>query len=205
MGRINGWWKPSTLYLIWFAVGVVLIYLGEEYALARAAESGAALLGLWLVAVGVAMILKKLGVFRVDGWASAHVVDTYRALADLLWGFVFIGAGFALAASMVMDLAEPGSAGVFWSGILGSSSAVGVILSGGGLIVAVNGLIRTLAGSGRADPRQLGGLSFLLDRLAGAATLLLGTALSAVGLMLLMAPSFVTALLGKLASLITGP
>ena len=205
MGGIIGEWKPSTLHLILFAVGGGLVYLGQEWAVPWASDIGIGTLGVLMIAAGTDVIIKKLGVFRVEGWTRAEVVETYRGLAEMLWGFVFLGIGLVMIGVVVMDWLAPASAGDFWADLLTSPTGIGVILTAAGALMLINGLIRALAGSGRADPRRLGGLPFMLDRLAGAAVVLIGTGTSVVGLLLLTEPGVVTGALDATKGLVSGP
>ena len=69
-------------------------------------------------------------------------------------------------------------------------------------MLMLNGLIRALAGSGRVNPNHVGGLAGVLDRLAGAVTLGAGGAISVIGMLLLIAPGWITAGLERLSNLV---
>jgi hypothetical protein len=205
MGGIIGEWKPSTLHLILFAVGGGLVYLGQEWAVPWASDFGIGTLGVLMIAAGTDVIIKKMGVFRIEGWTRVEVVETYRGLAEMLWGFVFLCIGLVMLSVVVMGWLAPASAGAFWADLLSSPTGIGVILTAAGALMLINGLIRALAGSGRADPRRLGGVPYALDRVVGAAASLLGVLVSAIGLVLLTAPGVVTGALDAMKGLVSGP
>ena len=153
-----------------------------------------------LAAVGIDIGLKRLAAFREAGWAN--VVDTYRGLLELLWGAIFICLGLLIVTVVTMTWLVPGGVGNFWSDMLLSSTGIGAVASVVGLMLMLNGLIRALAGSGRVNPKLVGGLAGVLDRLAGAVTLGAGAALSVIGMLLLIAPGWVTAGLERLSNLV---
>jgi hypothetical protein len=190
--------------LVLFALGGGLVYVGQEWGVAYATDIGIVVLGILMVAAGLDIIIKKLGVFRIEGWSQAHAADTYRGILEVLWGVIFIGIGLVMAAVVPMNRLAPGNAGTFWSDLLMSSTGIGVILSAVGLMSLLSGLIRALAGSGRVDPRRLGGVPYAMDRLAGAATSLFGLLLAAIGLALLVAPGAAGAALEPLKNLLAG-
>ena len=193
-------WKPSAFQLILFAIGGGLLYLGEDWGIRGATEVGIAFLGVLLAAVGIDIGLKRLAAFREAGWAN--VVDTYRGLLELLWGAIFICLGILIVTVVTMTWLVPGGVGNFWSDMLLSSTGIGAVVSVVGLMLMLNGLIRALSGSGRVNPKLVGGLAGVLDRLAGAVTLGVGAALSVIGMLLLIAPEWVTAGLERLSNLV---
>ena len=204
MGGIVGEWKPSTLHLILFAVGGGLVYLGEDWGIPGATEIGIAILGVLIVAAGLDVIIKRLGIFRIEGWSRAEMVETYRGLAELLWGFIFVCIGLVIMSVVVMNRLAPTSSGTLWGDMLISPVGIGVILSGAGALMLINGMIRALAGSGRVVRGRLGGVPYVLDRIAGAVIFLVGAATSAVGLLLLTAPGVVTSALERARQFIQG-
>jgi hypothetical protein len=111
----------------------------------------------------------------------------------LLWGLVFCFLGCLIVAAVALIRLVPWGSGSLWSKLLLSSTGIGALLSLAGLMLMLNGLIRALAGSGRVNPRQLGGLAGVLDRLAGVVMLGFGAGLSAVGITLLAAPGWAQA------------
>ena len=90
MSHVLDNWNPSAFHFILFVVGGALLYLGEEWGLAWAAPIGMGCVGLFLVAMGVDVIAKLLGLFHINGWTRAKVVDTYRGLGELLWGLLLL-------------------------------------------------------------------------------------------------------------------
>jgi hypothetical protein len=186
-----GKWNPSTAHLILFAVGGGLVYLGEDWGVPGATQVGIGVLGVLAAVIGMDIVIKRLGIFRVDGWSN--LVDAYRGVLELLWGLVFICLGLLILAVVAVPWFAPGGVGDFWSGTLLSSTGVGVLLSVVGLMTVLNGLIRALAGSGRVNARRLGGLAGVVDRSGGVLTLVFGAVLSMIGLVLLVAPGWLEA------------
>jgi hypothetical protein len=84
MGGIVGDWKPSTLHLILFAVGGGLLYLGEDWGIPGATEIGVTILGVLMVAAGLDIIIKRLGIFRIEAGRGGDGGDLPR-LSELLW------------------------------------------------------------------------------------------------------------------------
>lgn len=205
MGGVFDKWSPSTLQLILFAVGGGLIYLGENWSIPVATPIGMACIGLFLVVAGIDMCWRRRSVFRIDGWTQAKVVDTYRGLGEILWGLLFVFVGLVLTAIALLNWFWPGLSGTFWGDLLSTSWGLGAILAVAGLMMLLSGLVRALAGTGRADPRRLGGLPYFLDRLAGVFGVLVGTAISVSGLILLVAPDIARSAVQQLMNLIAGP
>ena len=103
------------------------------------------------------VILKRLAVLRVDGWAN--VVDSFRGALTILWGVIFVLGGMLMAAVVLMDVLVPGGAGARWRDWLLGSTGKGVLLSLAGMLLMLNGLIRALAGSAVATLARMGALS----------------------------------------------
>jgi hypothetical protein len=200
MSGVIGRWSPSTFHLILFALGGGLVYLGQEWGIPYATDIGIVVLGFLAAAAGIDLIIKRLRMFRTEGWAN--VVDTYRGVLELLWGVIFICLGLLIIGVIVVVWLVPGTEGEFWSDMLLSNTGMGVVLSVVGLMLMLNGLIRALAGSGRVHPGRLGGVPFLLDRLGGAGMLILGLGASAVGIVLVAAPGMLAMLLDRLKAII---
>lgn len=200
MGKGN----PSTLQAIWFLLAAGLVFVGTEFELPVATEVGLACLGVFMVAVGIENIAKRLGVFRIDGWTQAKVVLAYRGLAEILWGFMLICLGLVMAGFATMNWFGPAAVGSFWSGVLNTTTGLGAILAGVGLMMLLNGLIRALAGGGTVDPQRLGGLPYLLDRLAGVVMFLLGAGIASTGLLVLVAPGVAAAAVERMRMLVLG-
>ncbi len=196
MGGILDDWKPSVLQIILFALGGGLLYLGQDWGVPGATEIGIGLMGVLLVAVGIDIGLRRLAVFKAGG--SADVVGAYRGALELLWGAILVCLGSLIIAVVAMTRLVPGGVGNFWRDVLLSTTGIGVMLSVVGLMLMLNGLIRALAGSGGVNPGQSRRLTGALDRLAGAATLGFGALLSVIGLALLVAPGFMTAIVRSL-------
>jgi hypothetical protein len=197
-------WSPSAWQAIWFAAGGALVFIGQEFSVPAAADVGIVVLGTLMIAVGIDIIIKKLGVFRGEGWVQGNVVDVYRALAEVLWAGVFIIGGLAAAAVVLVKWLVPSTPDTFWTDVLGSSTAVGAFLGIVGLMILLDGLIRAIVGSGRVDPRRFGGLPHAFDRMVGAMTFLVGLGMAVLGLVLLVRPGLVTTVLEQLRNQLGG-
>ncbi len=184
-------WTPSGLQVILFAIGGGLLYLGQDWGVPWASEVGIGFLGALLIAIGLDTILKRLTVFGADGWAN--VVESYRGALAMLWGVIFVLAGVLMAAVVIMNALVPGGVGELWRDWLLGSTGMGVLLSLVGMLLMLNGLIRALAGSAVATLARMGTLSRAVDRLTGAIWLGVGMAITAVGLLLLVAPGWIAA------------
>jgi hypothetical protein len=201
MSRVLVNWNPSVFHFILFALGGGFLYLGEEWGIGWAGPIGMGCMGLFLVAMGVDVIVKRLGIFHIDGWTQAKVVDTYRGLGELLWGFLFVLLGLVVAGIVLMNWFWPAASGTIWSALLNTAPGLGSILALAGLMMLLSGLVRALAGTGRVDPARLSGLPYALDRLVGAGTFLVGALIAASGLLLLIAPDVAAAGLDRVTSL----
>jgi hypothetical protein len=184
-------WKPSVFQLVVFAIGGVLVYMGEDWGVPGATDIGIAFLGVLFVTAGADLQLKRVRIFKTDGWAN--VVETYRGVLELLWGLIFIAIGLLMIAAVAVTRFAPGGVRDFWSDALLSNTGIGVVLSVAGLMAMLNGVIRALAGSGRVNPRRVGGLAGVVDRSAGAMSLAFGAVVAAIGLVLLVAPEWLAA------------
>jgi hypothetical protein len=192
-------WSPSTVHLVIFAIGGVLVYLGEEWGVPWGTEIGIGCLGVLLVTAGADIVLKRIALFRVDGWG--HVVESYRGVLAVLWGLIFICLGLLLVAVMAMTWLAPERVGSFWGELLLSNTGLGAVMSIAGLMLMLNGLIRALAGSGRVNVKKAGGPAGILDRLAGVVLLGFGAVLAGAGFILLVAPGWLMTSLQRLAGI----
>jgi hypothetical protein len=146
MRGIIGTWSPSTLHLILFAVGGGLVYVGQEWGVPYATDAGLVVLGVLMVAAGLDLIIKKLGVFRIDDWTPSKVVETYSGISEMLWGLLFIGIGLAVIAVLLQQWLFQGSTETIWTEVLGSTLVIGVALAFAGLLLSLNGLVHLLSG-----------------------------------------------------------
>jgi hypothetical protein len=203
MSGIIGTWSPSTLHLILFAVGGGLVYVGQEWGVPYATDAGIAVLGVLMVAAGLDLIIKKLGVLRIDDWTPSKVVETYRGISDILWGLLFIGIGLAVIAVLLRQWLFQGSTATSWTDVLGSSLVIGVALAFAGLLLSLNGLVHMLAGrTGIAG--SVRGFSDLMDRLVGGMHLLAGLTVFGIAF-LLMVPEALSTVMEQLNRLIAVP
>lgn len=203
MRGIIGTWSPSTLHLILFAVGGGLVYIGQEWGVPYATDIGIVVLGILMVAVGLDLIVKKLGVFRVEGWTHSTVVETYRGISEMLWGLLFIGIGLAVITVLLRQWLFHGSSEAIWDEVLGSSLVIGVGLAFAGLLLSLNGVVHLLAGRTEIAG-SVRGLSDLMDRLMGLMHLLAGLMVFGAAFLLLV-PGALPAVMRQLSRLIGIP
>jgi hypothetical protein len=185
---VFGSWSPSTFHLVLFALGGVLVYAGQDWSVPLATEIGTAVLGVFMIAVGIDMIFKRARAVRQAGWLQQAVVDMYRGLAELLWGLLFIVLGLVVLAFALMSRFGSIPPETFLGNLLNTPSGLGAILAFTGTVMLTNGIIRMLGGSWRVDARHRGGLPYWADRSVGAAVLLMGLGIALTGLLVLVAP-----------------
>ena len=203
MRGVIGTWSPSTLHLILFAVGGGLVYLGQEWGVPYATDIGIAVLGVLMVAAGLDLIIKKMGVFRMEGWAPSTLVETYRGVSEMLWGMLFIGIGLAVITVLLRQWLFHGNSETIWEDVLGSTLVIGVALAFAGLLLSLNGIVHLLAGrTGVAGGVR--GLSDLMDRLMGVMHLLAGLMVFGIAFLLLV-PGAMPAAMQQLNQLIGTP
>ncbi len=197
--------KFSTFQRILFFMAAGLVLVGEQFSISLLSNLGLVCAGVLVVLLGVEQITSKLGVYRIGGWSYTQAVETYRGLAAQLWGLIFVGLGAAMVLVPVVKWVAPSQADSIWNSLLGSTTGTGLALGGIGLMTALHGLIRVLAGSAGVDVGRLTGLSDLFDRLVGAMTFLVGSAMALVGITLLVAPGIVSGFIQALVALVVGP
>lgn len=197
--------KFSTLQRILFFAAAGLVLVGEQFSISILTDLALVCGGVLVVLLGVEQIVSKLGMYRIGGWSYTQAVETYRGLSAQLWGLIFVGLGAAMVLVPVVRWVAPSQADSIWNSLLGSTTGAGLALGGIGLMTTIHGLIRVLAGSAGVDVGRLTSLSNLFDRLVGAVTFLVGSAMALVGITLLVAPGIVSGFIHVLAALIVGP
>jgi hypothetical protein len=160
--------------------------------------------GVLVILLGGEQILGRLGLYRSGVSNYAQVVELYRGIMDQLWGLIITVVGAAMILKTLVRWLAPARADSFWSNVLNSPGAVGVILGVIGLMTALHGLIRVLAGSSGSAVGRIAGLSDAMHRLLGAAIFLLGLGMGFVGITLLVAPGMWSALFDQLGAMIVG-
>lgn len=195
----------STIQVVLFIAAAILVFVAEQFNIPSAGDWGMVFFGGLIVTVGIGMFANRLGVFQINGWTEAKVVDTYRGVIELIWASLCILLGLGLSAGMLVKQLLPGVDFSQWGNLLGSTTGIGLMAAIVGLLTLLNGLVRALAGSGGIDPGKLGGFPYFLDRLAGAGVFLLGGVISGVAILLLVAPHVVTTALDGLKNLVVGP
>jgi hypothetical protein len=205
MGSESSRKGASTVQVVLFIAAAVLVFVAEQFNVPAAGDWGMVFFGALIVTVGVGMFASRLGVFQIDGWTEAKVVETYRGIIELIWASLCILLGLGLSAGMLLKQLLPGFDLSHWGNVLGSTTGIGLMAAIVGLLTLLNGLVRALAGSRGIDPQKLGGMPYFLDRLAGAGVLLLGGIISGVAILLLIAPEIVTSALDGLKNLVLGP
>jgi hypothetical protein len=189
--------------LLFAAAGLGLV--GGQFSIPVLLDLALLPAGVLVILFGAEQIFSRLGIYRAGVANYAQVVELYRGIMDQLWGLIFTGVGAAMVLVTLVRWMAPAQADVFWSNLLNSSGALGLILGFVGLMTALHGVIRLLAGSSGSDRARITGISDLLDRLMGGATFVFGLGMGFVGITLLVAPGMWKTIFDQLASMIVGP
>lgn len=194
----------TTVEIVFAVLAAGLSFLSEQFSLPFLTNPALLFAGLVMATLGIEQVVTRLDIYR-GGWSFAQIVEIYRTLVVQLWGLIFIGLGLLLAARAVLGWLDPRSADSLLDGFFNSPSAIGLIVAAIGLLTALHGLIRALAGSSGTEQATITGVRDALDRLAGVAILLFGLALSFVGLVVGLAPTFLTSIISQLGTTVVGP
>ena len=195
----------AVLEGVLFLAAAALALIGDQFANPILLDLALLPAGVLVILIGGGQIVSRLGIYRAGVTNYAQVVELYRGIMDQLWGVIFVGAGLAMVLVTAIKWLVPRQADSFWSNLVTAPVALGLILGIVGLMTALHGVIRVLAGSSGSDVGRIRGVSDVLDRLMGAATLLLGLGMGFVGITLLVAPGMWKTILDQLASMILGP
>jgi hypothetical protein len=200
-------WPPgfTSVEGILFVVGGGCGLIGDQFSVPIFTSLGLLFIGLLVATVGIEQIVKNVALYNIGSWGSSQAAEMYRALLAQLWGLVFVGMGALLLVQAFSSWTQGVTVDSLVNNLLNSNTGVGLVLAVIGLMTALHGVIRTLAGSGVGARGRLAGLSSIVDRMMGALTLLFGLGLSLVGFVVLLDPGLITGLLGQLGELIVGP
>jgi hypothetical protein len=187
-----------------FAAGCLAL-IGDQLSIRVLLDLALLPAGVLVILVGGEQIVSRLGIYRVGVSNYAQVVELYRGIMDQLWGVLFLGAGVVMVLVTAIKWLAPTQADSFWSNLAAAPFALGLILGIVGLMTALHGVIRILAGSSGSDVGRITGISDVLDRLLGGATFLLGLGMGFVGITLLVAPGIWKSIFDQLASMILRP
>jgi hypothetical protein len=205
MKRILGKGPLAVFERLLFFAAAGLGLVGGQFSVPVLLDLALLPAGVLVILFGGEQVLGRLGIYRAGVSNYAQVVDLYRGIMDQLWGLIIAGVGAAMVLSTLVRWLAPAQAESFWSNLLSSPGAIGLILGLIALMTALRGVIRVLAGSSGADVGKVTGLRDGLDRLMGAATLLFGLAMGLVAITLLVAPGMWTTIFDQLAFMIVGP
>jgi hypothetical protein len=192
----------SSVYLTLLLLGGALAFAGDRLSLPVLTNLALLCIGLLMVLVGGELIVTKRAVFALGGLAYTQGKEVFEGLAAQLWGVLFLGLGMLVILFTLARWFAPYVLKSYWSTLQGTPAGVGLALFGLGVMAVLYGAIRLLAGSAGLDLGALTGLSNFLDRMAGAVVLLIGLGLVLVGLLLIVAPGIVFALIEQLKTLI---
>jgi hypothetical protein len=200
---VNG--KFSRFELILFFAAAVLVVVGDQFAIPMAFSLGLMCAGVLVILYGAGQVLSRLGAYRVGLSSIAQAVQLYRGVLAQLWGLIIMGVGAALVFVPLMQWLAPSQANAIGRALQNSPAVLGLVLGVIGLMTALHGLIRALAGSSGTEVGRIAGFRDAVDRLMGAATFLLGLGIAFVGVTLVVAPGMWKTIFDQLASMIVGP
>jgi hypothetical protein len=190
----------SSIELFLLLLAGVLAFAGEQFSIPFLTNLALLCLGLMMVLIGGEFLVTKRAEFAIGGWVYIQARETFKGLAAQLWGIMFLSLGLLVILVTMAKWLVPGAAGSFWSRLQGTPTGPGLALVGLGMAACLYGLIRLLAGSAGVDLGRLTPLSNLFDRLAGAVVILLGLGLVFLGVLLIIAPSALSAIIIRLAA-----
>jgi len=200
---LNG--KFSRLELILFFAAAVLVVVGDQFAIPMAFRLGLMCAGVLVTLYGAGQVISRLSVYRLGLASIAQAVQLYRGVLAQVWGLIVMGIGAALVLVPLMQWLAPSQANAIGRALQNSPAALGLVLGVIGLMTALHGLIRALAGSSGSEVGRIAGFRDAVDRLMGAATFLLGLGIAFVGVTLVVAPGMWKTIFDQLASMIVGP
>ncbi|MFN2121548.1 MAG: hypothetical protein ACK2T0_14265 [Anaerolineales bacterium] len=200
---LNG--KFSRLELIWFFAAAVLVVVGDQFAIPMAFRLGLMCAGVLVTLYGAGQVISRLSVYRLGLASIAQAVQLYRGVLAQVWGLIVMGIGAALVLVPLMQWLAPSQANAIGRALQNSPAALGLVLGVIGLMTALHGLIRALAGSSGSEVGRIAGFRDAVDRLMGAGTFLLGLGIAFVGVTLVVAPGMWKTIFDQLASMIVGP
>jgi hypothetical protein len=204
---MNDWIRRvrlSTIYRSLLLLGGGLGFLGEKFSISILTNLALVCISLLFILVGFELILTKKAEFALGGWAYIQGRETFQGLAAQLWGIMFLGIGLLAMLVTIAQWILPAQMNSLLDNLQRSSAGAGLALTGLGLIAILYGTIRLLAGGAGLDLGRLTGLSNFMDRLGGCLVLLIGLPLALFGLLLIIAPNVVSALLEQIKILIFG-
>ncbi len=187
---------PSRLVVVLFLVSGGLFWLGDQ--LKRDVLMNAGFLGFGLIALagGSEMLIGARAELMEGGLRTR-----FRGLPARLWGVVFILFGSLMVVIAAAAWLSGENVGTFFTRFFTTQATParwGALLLIAGILVSITSLINVLAGSGREGRGLLFRLSEIEVRLWGALYLVIGLGLAAIGVLLILAPESLLALLERL-------
>jgi hypothetical protein len=205
MKRILGKGPLAVFERVLFFAAAGLGLVGGQFSIPVLLDLALLPAGVLVILFGGEQVIGRLGIYRAGVSSYAQVVELYRGIMDQLWGLIITAVGAAMVLMTLVKWLAPAQADSFWSDLLNSPGAIGLILGIIGLMTALHGVIRALAGSSGSEPGRIAGVSDALDRLMGGAIFLFGLGVGFVGVTLLVAPGMWKTIFDQLASMIVGP
>ena len=196
-------WHLPAAFRILLLLAVGLGFAGQELSVAVLMNQVMVCFGLLLILLGLEEIVTRLSAYQIAGWGSSQAVETYQVLAAQLWGLIFAALGVMIIIVSLTNWIAPASGPGMWTDLLNGKTAAGLVLGTVGAMATLNGLISVLrGGSTGTKTGHLATVSSLLDRLGGTVALVFGLGMSALALILLMAPGLVDAFFNQLAGIV---
>lgn len=189
MKKLWTWLPVMTFFL---AAG--LVYVGQQFDVARLTAAGFLCLGFTAMLAGIELIRTRKAFFLPGGRnAAGQRAERYSGLSAQLWGvfFLLLGVGASLAAAAAFF--NPERAQTLVDQLLETPAGWGVLLAIFGVFLGLYGTIRLLAGSAAVGRTWQSRLADLGYRGLGGVLLLAGLGLVALGLLLIVAPDLLGA------------
>jgi hypothetical protein len=202
MSNSESGWSLTSVYRSLFLLGGGLAFAGERFSWPVLTNLALLCLALLMVLIGGELIITKRAEFAIGGWAYIQARETFKGLAAQLWGVMFLGLGLVAALLTLAKWIIPAATDSFWSRLQGTPAGAGLALMGLGMMAALYGFIRLLAGSAGVNLGRLTAFANLMDRIGGAVILLAGLALISTGLLLAFAPNTVFAVVDQVKAAI---
>jgi hypothetical protein len=182
-----------------FVVGVACLYAGKQTRNNLLSSLGLVCFGLVLLIAGISLIVRKRLEFQLKkGDIGPH--EIYTGLSAQLWGVYFSLLGILMMAFGVAYGLYRGGPEKFWADLLGTRLGVGFVLFLIGLMIAIDGVIRLLAGTAGHNVVLPANVGNCLERAGGAIITLFGMALIGCGVVIVLAPGIFDRMLHTILS-----
>lgn len=171
-------------------VAVACLYAGKQTGNNLLTSLGLFCFGPILLITGIDLFIRKRLGFQPRRWKAGQY-ELYTGLSAQMWGVYFSLMGIMVMAFALAYGLYPGGPEKFWSDLLGTRLGLGFVLFLIGLMVAIDGVIRILAGTAGHNVGLPANVGNCLERIGGGIVFLFGMALIGIALILNLAPGIV--------------